>query len=381
MSIIIFIIILVVLILVHELGHFLVAKKNGIRVDEFGLGYPPKIATLWRKNGTDYTLNAIPFGGFVKIFGENPDDESINGSEKEKSFVNKPRWVQASVLIAGVVFNIIFAWILISAGFLWGLPTPANYINAGSVTDVKLIITSVAKNSPAEKADIKAGDSILSMTTGNDSLGELTPEDVSRFIIEHGDSEIIVFYRRGNSTLTSLKTTVHPESGIATDKKAIGISMDMIGVLKLPILPAIIEGLKTTINLIWATTIGLGVFIGNAVLGRGDFSQVAGPVGIVGIVGDVTNLGFVYLLSFTAFISINLAVINLIPFPALDGGRLLFIIIESVFGRKVVPKVEAAIHTVGIIILITLILAITANDIRKLIINGGVTGYLDSVMK
>ncbi|NQV88425.1 MAG: RIP metalloprotease RseP [Parcubacteria group bacterium] len=366
MSIIIFIIILVVLILVHELGHFLVAKKNGIRVDEFGLGYPPRIATLWRKNGTDYTLNAIPFGGFVKIFGENPDDESISGPEKEKSFVNKSRGVQASVLIAGVAFNIVFAWILISAGFLWGLPTPANYIGAGSVTDVKLIITSVVKNSPAEKADIKAGDSILSMTTGNDTLSELTPENVSRFITEHGDSEIIVSYSRGDSALTPLRTTVRPESGIAIDKKAIGISMDMIGVLKLPILPAVIEGLKTTINLIWATTIGLGIFIGNAILGRGDFSQVAGPVGIVGIVGDVTNLGFVYLLSFTAFISINLAVINLIPFPALDGGRLLFVAIEAIKRSPINPKIANIINTIGFALLIILMVVVTFHDIVKL---------------
>ena len=124
MSIILFIIILALLILVHEFGHFIVAVKSGIKVSEFGIGFPPRLATLFRWKETDFTLNAIPFGGFVKIFGENPDEASLSGPESARSFVNKPKSIQALVLVAGVACNIIFAWLLISFGFMWGLPTP-----------------------------------------------------------------------------------------------------------------------------------------------------------------------------------------------------------------------------------------------------------------
>ena len=137
MSIIIFLIVLVVLILVHELGHFLVAKACGIRVDEFGLGFPPRIASV-KYGETVYSLNWIPFGGFVKIFGENPDDDSISGPESPRSMVNKPKWQQVLVLIAGISFNVIFAWILISVGFMSGLPTPISAYPSAKFTDCLL---------------------------------------------------------------------------------------------------------------------------------------------------------------------------------------------------------------------------------------------------
>ncbi len=363
MSIIIFVIILGVLILVHEFGHFIVAIKSGIKVSEFGIGFPPKIAKLFRWKETDFTINAIPFGGFVKIFGENPDEESISGADSSRSFVNKPRWIQALVLVAGVSFNVIFAWILISAGFMSGLPTPVDYQGPGVVENPRVIITTVGVDSPAHLAGLKAGDSIKSVSFNGTSVSQLSPESVSDFIKNHGDEKIDIVYTRGED---EFNTSVTPVSGIVEDKKAIGISMDLIGILRLPVHQALWEGAKTTASLLWSVTSGLAVFLFNTVTFKGDFSQVTGPVGIVGMVGDVSHLGFIYLLSFTAFISLNLAVINLIPFPALDGGRLLFVLIEAIRRKPISPKVANTFNGVGFALLVLLMIVVTVHDVVKL---------------
>lgn len=361
MSIIIFIIILGVLILVHEFGHFIVAVKSGIKVSEFGIGFPPKIARLFRWKETDFTLNAIPFGGFVKIFGENPEEESISGPESARSFVNKPRWIQALVLVAGVSFNIIFAWILISLGFMSGLPTPVDYGGPGVVENPKVVITTVSADSPAHMSGLKSGDAIKSVSSRGVALDTLTPDTVSEFI--KTQEKIDVVYTRGKD---EFQTTVTPVDGIVEGRKAVGISMDLIGILRLPVHQAFWEGAKTTGSLLVAVTVGLANFLFDTVTGHGDFSQVTGPVGIVGMVGDVSHLGFIYLLSFTAFISLNLAVINLIPFPALDGGRLLFVLIEAITRRPISPKVANSLNGVGFVLLILLMLVVTVNDVVKL---------------
>lgn len=389
MSVIIFIIILAVLILVHEFGHFIVAIKSGIKVSEFGIGFPPRIKKLFRWKETDFTLNWIPFGGFVKIFGENPDEESISGPDSTRSFVNKPKWIQALVLVAGVSFNIIFAWLLISAGFMSGLPTPVDYDGAGTVENARVVITSVSKDSPAQKANLKTGDIIVSVSTmsassqaGNTTSGKnilsapLTPKNVSDFIKnvgdtkeakaksdEKADAKIDIVYTRGE---TELHTSVTPVAGIIADYKAIGISMDLIGTLRLPFYQAFWEGAKTTVSLLRAIVVGLYGFLHDIILGRGGFSQVTGPIGIVGMVGDVSHLGFIFVLSFTAFISLNLAVINLLPFPALDGGRLLFVLIEAIRRKPISARVANTCNGIGFALLILLMVAVTVHDVIKL---------------
>jgi len=364
MSILIFIIILAVLIFVHELGHFITAKKAGIRVDEFGIGFPPKILTLFKMGETSYTLNLIPFGGFVKIFGENPDDESISGPDKSRSFVNKPKSIQILVLAAGVLFNIIFAWLLLSSGFIFGIPAPAGYSDTVAIENPKLLITGVSQGSPASSAQLKSGDEILSLSTGKVTLEKLSPESVKEFIVNHDTEELTLNYRRGNIESEVLLT---PASGILGNQRAIGISMDIVGILKLPLHLALWEGARTTYAITKATTIGLGMFVYQAFMGNSDLSQITGPVGIVGIVGDITQLGFIYLVSFTALISINLAVINLIPFPALDGGRILFVIIEAIKGSRINPKVANTLNSIGFALLIVLMIVVTYNDIFNLI--------------
>jgi regulator of sigma E protease len=172
-----------------------------------------------------------------------------------------------------------------------------------------------------------------------------------------------VSFARGDEQKT---VTVTPGEGIIPDRKAIGISMDMIGKLSLPIHQAFWEGAKTTTSLVHLVTVGLVTFIFDTVRGNSDFSQVTGPVGIVGLVGDASKLGVIYVLSFTAFISINLAVINLIPFPALDGGRLLFVAIEAVKRSPISPKVSNMLNTVGFLLLIGLMILVTIHDVIKL---------------
>lgn len=361
MSIIIFIIILGVLIFVHELGHFFIAKRTGIRVDEFAIGFPPKIFSFM-KNGTKYALNLIPFGGYVKIFGENPDDESLDPNAKD-SFVNKPKYTQAFVLVAGVLFNIIFAWILISISLMSGFPSAVSDTNTGRVTDIQTVVTHIHEDSPAEMAGLVVGDAIKKLESEGESLIVKEPNDISAFVDSHQDAEIAVtFVHQGVEGVVN----VTPADGVVDGRKIMGISMDNIGVMKLSFFTAIYEGFLMTGEIIKEIAVGLGIFIAQAVSGGASFDDVAGPVGIVGLVGDASQFGFVYLLGFTAFISLNLAVLNLLPFPALDGGRLLFVIIESITRRKIPTKFANYVNGIGFAILLLLMFVITVSDIVKL---------------
>jgi len=373
MTILIFIISLALLILVHEFGHFIVAKKSGIRVDEFGLGFPPKlIAKKWGE--TTYTLNAIPFGGFVKIFGEDPERNSelessiSNGAgahkDRNRNFQYKSKWIQAAVLVAGVTMNMVFAWFLISLGFMIGLPTPVDS-GLGKVKDPHVVVVEVMPNSPAEKAGLHVGDTILSVVTPTTAIKDfdLTVENAQNFI-KNSQTNIGIVYTRGNSPLATV--VVEPNTTIVPGQRAIGIGMDMIGTLRLSPPRAVLEGAKTTWLLTKGTVVGLGTFLYHIVTLQGDFSQVSGPIGIAKVVGEARVLGFVYLLSLVALISINLAIINLLPFPALDGGRLLFVGIEAIIRRPISPKVVRYANGIGFAFLLMLMVLVTGHDIIKL---------------
>jgi regulator of sigma E protease len=364
MSILLFIIILAVLILAHEFGHFIVAKKNGIRVDEFGIGFPPKL--YGKKFGeTEYTLNALPLGGFVKIFGENPDEENTNGPDSARSFVHKPKAIQAAVLAAGVFFNLLLAWFLISAGFMIGLPTSEESVLPGqTIEDSVLVVTEVLKDAPAEKAGILSGDKISSLSSGESSLTEVTPEAFQAFVAIHPSDEIQIHLLRGGEEKT---IAVTPASGVLEGKPAVGIAMDMIGVVRLPVHLALIEGGKLTLKYTAETFKGLYTLLYDAILGKADMTAVSGPVGIVSMVGNASDMGFVYLLGLTALISINLAVINILPIPALDGGRLFFLLIEVIKRSPIKPKTANMAHAVGFVALILLIIVITVHDVMKLV--------------
>ncbi len=363
MSTIIFIVILLVLVLVHEAGHFFTAKKFGIRVDEFGFGFPPKLFGI-KRGETEYTFNALPIGGFVKIFGENPDDENTYGVDKDRSFVNKPKWQQAVVLSAGVIANFLLAWVLFSFGLASGMPSSVGSLPAEYLHDVNLVVVSVAPESPAEMAGLKSGDKIVSVVSGVNALEEINPETLKDFIVKYGKNDINIGYIRGKSTEPTSLATVTPND--TSGRPTIGISMDEIGTAKLPVFNAIWEGLKLDWFVTESTVLGLFNLIKDALLGKGSLSSVTGPVGMVGIVGEATKFGFSYLMSFAALISVNLAVINLLPFPALDGGRLFFLLIEKIKGSRIKPSVANTANFIGFAILILLMIAVTTHDIFKL---------------
>lgn len=352
---------LAVLIFVHELGHFIVAKKFGIRVDEFAIGFPPKVWSF-KRGETTYALNAIPFGGYVKIFGENPDEQSISGLDSERSFVNASKWKQASVLVSGILFNILFAWILLSTSFMSGLTTSVDESLAPYAKDSHIIITMSQADSPARSAGLLGGETIISLESGSNKIQASSVAEIQNFIKE-SDGEIIINYKRGNDLKTA---TVVATKGIVKDKKAIGIAMDAVGTVKLPIHKAFIEGAILAKATVKNVAVGLYYFVFDAFKGRADFSQVTGPIGIVGLVGEATTLGVAYLMSFAAFISINLAVINIVPFPALDGGRLLFVVIEAVRRKSLNPKFANFANGIGFALLIILMLAVTYKDVVKM---------------
>lgn len=366
MSILIFIIVLGVLIFVHELGHFIFAKKTGMLVEEFAIGFPPRIFSF-KKGETKYSIGLIPIGGFVKIYGEDYDEKE--GEQKPKNysrrFTSRPRWAQAVVLVAGVSFNFLLAWLFISIGFMSGLPVSVNQFENEIVNDKKLILVNVLPDSPAGEAGLKTGDIILYLESISGSVQDIKNTDVvENFIASHGGQEIDILYKRSGKTETVL-THLIPEEGIVEGKPAIGVSFGMIGTVKFSIFRACWEGLKITASLTVATVVGLSYFLKDIVVGAADLSQISGPVGIVFMIGDAFSFGFVYLLSFVSIISINLAVINLIPIPALDGGRLLFVLIEAIKRSSIKAKTVNVLNLIGFALLILLMLVITFGDIVK----------------
>ena len=367
MTILIFLGVLVVLILAHEFGHFIVAKRAGIRVDEFGVGFPPKI--FGKKLGeTEYTLNWLPIGGFVRIWGEDPTEEQYEGPGKERSFVGKPRIIQAAVLVAGVTMNVLLAYVLFVAAFMIGIPTALDEtLDADRLGDARIIITSIVPESPAIGM-LRPNDQVIGLRSDKEVLDvrPLTPSMIADFIGAHGKTELTLdVIRRGE--IVSLAVT--PDLGVIPDdpdRAALGFSMTAIAMEQLPFVDALQAGFERTWYSLTDVALGLWSFIAQAVTGTADYDQIAGPVGIAGMVGDAASLGITWLMTFTAVISLNLAIINLLPIPALDGGRLLFVIIESITRRHIKPAVARAVNQIGFIVLLGLMALVTAGDIWKL---------------
>ncbi len=368
MTVIIFILVLGALVFVHELGHFLAAKKLGVRVDEFALGFPPKI--YGKKYGeTRYVLNLLPIGGYVKIFGEDPDEESTNGTDSKRSFVHKPWWAKSLILLAGIFGNIIFAWVLFSIGFMIGMPTAVAPADRESVQNAHVELISVMPDAPGEKAGLKPGDQLTEIdANGAIVMGNaLTPESAASIISQSGGSTVTITYLRGDSMS---KVSLNPVTGLVPDdpnRPAAGIVMALAGTVQLGFLPAIGQGFLMTVQKTTDVATGLLTFFGSAFTLNANLGEITGPIGIANLVGDASNLGFIYLLTFTAFISLNLAVINVLPFPALDGGRLLFVLIETIRRKPISPKVANMANTVGIILLLVLMALVTVHDVLKLL--------------
>ena len=361
MAIFLFFVILVVLILVHEFGHFITAKKFGILVEEFGIGFPPKL--FGRKRGeTEYTVNLLPFGGFVRIFGEHAD-EPAEGRDPSRAISAQPRYVQALVLVAGVFCNAILAWLLFTAAFTFGMPATIEDDAREIPADAKLLILSVLANTPAADAGIKPGDAIVSVTSGTDTLSTPTASTTAVFIEAHPGIPLTLTYEREGKQGVAVVTP----AAEGEERGHIGVALGFVGTQSFPVHEAAWKALVMTGEVLKEVVVSFGSLILDAFMLDADISQLTGPVGLVGLVGDASSLGFVYLLTFTAFISLNLAVLNLLPFPALDGGRLFLLGIEAIRRKTLAPSVVNTLNTVGFILLIFLMLVVTYQDILRLI--------------
>lgn len=337
-SILTFLIILSVLVFVHELGHFLSAKKHGIKVEEFGFGYPPRIFGK-KIRGTIYSLNLLPFGGFVRMLGE---DEAKGG----RSFYLQPKLTRLIVLLAGVTMNFLLGVVLFGAIYTrLGIPEPVEY----------LTVTSVAPGSPAEAIGLKKDDKIT---------GFADTQAFIDYINTHRGEEISL-------AVDGQMVSVSPREAEDTPagQGALGVGITNIDFVFYPVwerpIRGVIYGTKEAIG--WGKEIlfSLKTLIGRLIAGEVP-QEVAGPVGIYEVSKSASAQGFLAVLQFTGILSINLAILNLLPLPALDGGRVLFILLEIVRGRRIKAEIEQKIHLAGMLLLIALMVLITVNDLRRL---------------
>lgn len=356
-TLIIFLLILGLLVLIHEFGHFITAKRAGIKVEEFAFGFPPRIWSI-KKGETEYSLNLLPFGGYVKMLGE---DEDASASEKknERSFAHQSVWTRAKVVVAGVVMNFLLGWLLISLGFMIGMPPIASKPETIPYAQTKdaVVITAIGRPSAAETMGIKPGDSVVSFN----GQAIKTREELAALTKGNKGQNVTLEVTRNGQTRTV-------SGQLGQGEGPLGVVLDTLTTAKLPIWWAPIYGLWEAIKATGLIFVGIMKFFQQLIGSQQIPAEAAGPVGIFYITRSILDLGVAALINFVAVLSINLAVINILPIPALDGGRLLFILLEKFNrGKKVInQQIENIAHTVGFILLILLILTITYNDILKL---------------
>lgn len=361
MTALLVIVILVLLIVVHELGHFLAAKIFGVRVDEFGVGYPPRAFLFGKIGETEYTLNWIPFGGFVRLFGEEEGTQHGRGS-----FMDSPRWKQAIILVAGVFMNAVAAWALFSGALVLGVPRVVDTPQPNEA--VHMIISDVVAGSPAEAAGIVPGDEVVALSDAKGNTpAALTPDAFVAFVGARGGQLLSLSYIHNGATTTSSVTPAHAVVAQSAGRPAIGVGLVLVANQSIPWNQAMIEALTTTKDAFEVVGSGLWVILKSAAHGSPDLSDVVGPVGLVSAVGEAAQNGLGEVLSLAAFISVNLTIINLIPIPALDGGRFLVLIVEAITRRSAPRIAVQVLNVVGVALIIALMLTVTYHDLARLI--------------
>ncbi|MBI2097038.1 MAG: site-2 protease family protein [Candidatus Sungbacteria bacterium] len=358
MALVIFIVVLGVLVLVHEWGHFFAARKFGIRVDEFGFGFPPRV--FGKKFGeTLYSINLFPLGGFVRIFGEQGEGEG-----DRQSFASHPVWRRVIIIVSGVFMNVVLAWVLFSAGHIIGIPAVAD--GESGIPNSKVTIIGVAPGSPAEEAKLAFGSVVLRISSGNESIEPKTSAELIAFVNAHrGETMLLQILPSAAGNEPPKEIFIESRREPPAGQGPLGIALADIGIVKTSWYLAPWEGLKSLWFSVRATGEAFAGLFRSAVV-QGEIPEgVSGPLGLFVLTGQAERLGFSYFLQFMALLSINLAILNIIPFPALDGGRLLFLAIEKIRGRPVRISYERATHAVGFVLLLALILVISYRDLHR----------------
>ncbi|MFH1098402.1 MAG: M50 family metallopeptidase [Candidatus Uhrbacteria bacterium] len=388
------------LVFVHELGHFIVARRAGMAVDEFGFGFPPRLIGFQRRDGrwrvasrehddrailtphvpmrrsgsrhevvgtsrltpTIYSLNLIPLGGFVRIRGEDGQ------SDDPDSFTSKSKSWRALVLTAGVAMNALLAVALFVVVFTVGAPQVINEISESAHISGRVVsVAGVVADGPAARIGIAPGDSILAVDGAT-----IDRADGIRDAIRASENQPVTLLIDHNGARREIVVT--PASLPGVDQPAIGVRLIETGIVSYPFPLSVVEAFRTTGTVAVEIVSSIGAMLRDVIGRRPVAVDIAGPIGIAVMTGEVVRFGFTSLLQFVAILSVNLALLNIFPFPALDGGRLLFLAIESVRGRALRRTVEAAIHAAGFAVLILLIIAVTVGDVARY---GG--GVIDSI--
>lgn len=367
-TILLFVIVLGLLVFIHELGHFLAAKKSGMQVEEFGFGFPPRLLGFQKKSGkwhviksnrhtdpefTTYSINLIPLGGFVRITGENGEEDTLHHS---KSFQNKKFFPRLITLAAGVIMNFILAWVITSVGFIVGIPqaVPTTPLPKGvTIQQRQILIGEVVKGSPAEAAGLKIGDIILSVDGTSFTDANSLKDHITGVAGEKINFQV---NRPGSGILNLVAVSDHGNNS----RGPTGIAPVDFGILKASPFSAPVLAARDVVGQVEVLFIGIQMVFKSGHI----IDNLGGPIEIATQTRTAAGMGLPFLLQFTSFLSVNLAVLNSLPIPALDGGRILFLIIEKI-RRKRSLNLEKWANAVGFVALILLMLVVTIKDLTK----------------
>ncbi len=375
LTVITFIIVLGILVLFHEFGHYIAARIFKVKAEEFGFGYPPRIFGFvkddngqWKKVGrkedagkyknTVWSLNWFPIGGFVKIKGE---DE--NQLVEPDSLGSKKIWQKIVILFAGVFMNVVLCVLIFAIGFNFGMPSAINeqvISQAKSITHQQVQVVVVQENSPAQSAGIQIGDVLNKV----DEQKIKSIDVLQSYINQQANQEVNLTISRLDK---QINLQVTPQVSKELDNRAvIGVGLAETGLVSYPWYQSIWKAILTTYQLLIAMLTILFEIIKSLFTADRIPTQIGGPVAIAQITGQYARMGIIYLMQFTALLSLNLAILNILPIPALDGGRILFFIVEKFRGKPIRQHTEAAIHNIGFLLLMLLVLYITVKDVLRL---------------
>jgi len=353
MTALLFIIVLAVLVLVHELGHYLAARLFKIDVEEFGIGFPPRAWSV-KRGGTVWSLNWIPLGGFVRIKGEDKPHAVEPGN-----FGSKPAGVRALVIGAGVLMNLALASLLFSIGFMIGVPQIADDLPADvKAREEKVQVIETLSGLPAADAGVQPGDVIVSI----DGRVFEDVTEIQEYVDSRDSNPVRLELRRGKETLT---VEISPRLSEDSGRHVMGVALVETAIVSYPPHVALARGVYATGFYVKEIVVSVAELIRDLVSRQETKTEFSGPLGIAVLTGRAAKLGFTYLLQFVALLSVNLAVVNVLPIPALDGGRLLFIVIEKLRGHAVRPVVEAMMHRIAFFLLLALVALVTLKDIDR----------------